>query len=80
MKIKIKVKPNSKRPGVEALSDGSFEVRVNAPAREGKANDAVVELVARHFRVPPSDVRLVRGLKGREKELEIDLTRQKFRQ
>jgi uncharacterized protein (TIGR00251 family) len=46
-------------------------VTVTAPAREGRANAAVVKAVADFLNVAPSQVRIVRGLTSRHKVLEI---------
>lgn len=71
MKISITVKPNSKREEVVPEGEGGFLVRVSAPPAEGKANERVVELLARHFGVPKSRVTIVRGASGRRKVVEI---------
>ena len=46
-------------------------MRVKAMPHEGKANEAVIELVARHFKVPKSVVTIVTGLTSRNKIIEI---------
>ncbi|MBI4404871.1 MAG: DUF167 domain-containing protein [Deltaproteobacteria bacterium] len=71
MKIQVLVKPNSKRMGLEETADGQWIARVNAPATEGKANTALVELLKEHFKVPKSAVRIVHGEHGRKKLVEI---------
>ncbi len=71
MRIQIKVMPRAKRPGVEQLSDGSWRVAVSAPAKDGKANAAVIEALAKRFDVPKGAVKIVRGLASRHKEVEI---------
>ncbi len=68
--IKVKVIPNAKKNRV-VESEGMFKVYVNAPAVEGKANKALIELLAEHFNVRKSAVRIVRGEKAREKVVEI---------
>lgn len=70
MKILVKVMPNSR---VEAVSlDGDrYLVKVKEPPREGKANRAVIKLLAKHFNVPQSFVRVVSGSGGRNKVIEI---------
>lgn len=75
MRIQIKVMPRAKRPGVEQLPDGSWRVAVSAPAEDGKANAAVIEALAKKFDVPKGSVRIVRGLTGRQKEVEINSSR-----
>jgi uncharacterized protein (TIGR00251 family) len=72
MRITIAVKPNAKKEGVEAAPDGTLTVRVSAPPVEGKANERVGELLAKHFGVPKSRVTIVRGASGRRKIVEID--------
>ncbi|MBL7684728.1 MAG: DUF167 domain-containing protein [Deltaproteobacteria bacterium] len=71
MKIQIIVKPNSKRPKVEKLQDGSYQVCVNAPPVEGRANEAVVEILSEFFQVPKSSVSILKGLRGKNKRVEI---------
>ena len=71
MRVRVDVKPGSRTEGVTPLPDGSLAVKVRAPAREGKANRAVIELVAAHFNVPRTAVRLVSGGRGRRKLLEL---------
>jgi uncharacterized protein (TIGR00251 family) len=70
MKIQVKVKPNSK---TEELSreDDSFIAKVKEPPREGKANQAVIKLVAEHFGVPRSQVRILSGFGSRNKVIEV---------
>ena len=70
MKIQVKVKPNSKTEEV-SHEEGSFVVKVKEPPREGKANQAVIKLLAAHFSVPRSQVRILSGFKSRNKVIEV---------
>ena len=70
MKIQVKVKPNSRTEEVSQEAD-SYIVRVKDPPREGKANLAVIKLLAEHFGVPKSQVRIISGLRSRNKVIEI---------
>jgi uncharacterized protein (TIGR00251 family) len=70
MKIQVKVKPNSKTQEV-SHEGNSFAVKVKEPAREGRANQAVIELLAEHFGVLKSQVSIVSGLKSRRKVIEV---------
>jgi uncharacterized protein YggU (UPF0235/DUF167 family) len=49
MKIFVKVKPNSKIEKIEKIKEAEFTLWVNAPAKEGKANQEVIELLSRYF-------------------------------
>ena len=70
MKIQVKVKPNSKTEEISQKGD-SFIVKVKEPPKEGKANQAVINLLAEHFSVPKSQVRILSGLKNRNKVIEV---------
>ena len=73
MLVKVKAKPKSKKEGVKKLSEEYFEVRVNAPPEKGRANERIRELLAEHFGVPKSRVKLVRGETSRDKVFEVEL-------
>ena len=67
MKIWVTVKPQAKREKVKKLADGEYAVSVRAPAREGRANEAVIEVLAGYFSVSKSSVKIIRGQTGRRK-------------
>ncbi len=71
MTLRITVKPNARDDAVELKPDGSYLVRVTAPAAEGKANDAVVGLLAGYFGVAKSQVEIRSGAGARHKRVEI---------
>lgn len=72
MKISAKIKPNScHREEVVANDDGSLTIYTKAPAIEGRANLAAIKLVAKHYGVAASRVKLVRGATSRNKVFEI---------
>ncbi|MBN1690630.1 MAG: DUF167 domain-containing protein [Dehalococcoidia bacterium] len=70
MKIRIRVNPRSSREEIVKTDEG-YLVRVKAQPKEGKANEAVIKLVAEHFRIARSQVRITSGLSGRNKIVEI---------
>ena len=74
MKIKVRVSPRSSRDEVVKAGD-DYVVRVKAQPREGKANEAVIKLLAEHFGVTRSSVRITSGLSGRNKIVEIGTAR-----
>ena len=68
----ITVKPRANREMIESRIDSEYHVSVNAPAEKGKANEAVVALLAGYFSVPRSRIKIVRGNSSRRKLIEID--------
>lgn len=73
MKISTRLKPNSRhREEVVVNDDSSLTVYTKAPAIEGRANAAAVKLLAKHFGVASSKVKLVRGAASKYKVFEVD--------
>jgi len=70
MKVNVKVKPNSKIEEV-IPEDSGFLVRVKEPPTEGKANRAVIRLLAKYLGIPQTQLRISRGLTSRTKVIEI---------
>ena len=73
MKISILLKPNSRhREEVVVGDDGVLTIYTKAPAIDGRANLAAAKLLAKHFSVAPSKVKLLRGAASKYKVFEID--------
>ncbi len=57
--ISVRVKPGSRKgPLAEVAPDGGLTIYVQERAVDGKANEAVIRLLAEHFGVPRSRVEL----------------------
>jgi hypothetical protein len=69
--VRITVKPNSKKEGVEPIAGGELRVSVHAPPREGEANEAVVRLLADYFSVPKTSITIRHGRTGRRKLVHV---------
>ena len=70
MKVKVRVIPRAKQNKVVAEA-GRLKAYLTALPVEGKANAALVELLAEHFGVKKRCITILRGEKGRDKEVEI---------
>jgi uncharacterized protein (TIGR00251 family) len=71
LKIWVIVKPQAKKRELKKITDEEYAVSVHAPARQGRANEAVIELLAERFSVPKSSVHIIRGEKGKRKLVQI---------
>lgn len=71
MRITIKVKTNAGRNEVIKVDDGNFEVKTTITPEDGKANEAIIELLAKYFRVAKSKVEIVKGKTSHVKVVEI---------
>ena len=71
MEFNIRVQPKAGRSSVEVNGD-KITARVTAAPEGGKANDAVVSLLAKRLKVAKGRVHIVRGHKARNKRLHIE--------
>ena len=65
--LRLRVSPGTTHPGIVGRHGDGWKVRVTAPPEGGKANDAVVALLADTLGVPRGDVELASGLASRDK-------------
>ena len=74
MKINVQAKPNSKQENVEKILIGDeeiYRVSVKEPPVQGRANAAIIKLLADYFKAPLGKVRIVSGHASRQKIIEI---------
>lgn len=69
--FEVRVVPRAARTEVAGTREGALLVRVTAPPVEGAANDAVVAALAGALGVPPRDVTVEAGLRGRRKLVSV---------
>lgn len=73
MKLSLRVQPGAKRSALLArLASGEWKVAVAAPPVEGKANDAVLDLMCELLGLKRRQVSVARGAASRSKVLEIE--------
>lgn len=70
-RFQVRVVPRASNTELVELPGGLLKARLTAPPVEGAANDALVELLAEHFGVRRSQVRIVTGHSARLKVVEI---------
>jgi len=70
-KLKIRVIPNAKKTEFSGSRGDEIVLRLNAPAIEGRANEAAVEFLSRFFGVSRSAVVIIGGERSRHKIVEI---------
>jgi len=67
----VTIHPGARRDGVTELSPGMLKVETTQPARDNRANLALVELVADYLHVKKSQVLIKSGEKSRRKQILI---------
>ena len=71
MKISVKVKAGARMEKIEKNPLGGYVVWVRERAKEGKANEAVIKVLAENFGVAKSLVRIISGHTSKNKTFEI---------
>jgi uncharacterized protein len=71
--IQIKVKPNSRASLLEQKEDGTWLAQIKSPPVDGRANEELIALVAKHFKCHKSDVSIKTGGFSRIKLVQIQL-------
>ena len=69
--LTVRVSPNASKSEVVSRARDGWKVRLAAPPVDGKANEALIHLIADEFDCAPSEVRVVRGQTGKVKVVEI---------
>lgn len=71
MLFNIHVIPRASKNEIIPLGNDSFKVRLTAAPADGKANEALIKLLSDYFDVAKSNIRIVKGERGRNKVVEI---------
>lgn len=71
IEIALKVRPGAQRSGIAGTHDNRIKVAVNAPPEDGKANRAVVKLIANRLGIATANVEVVRGITSRSKTVRV---------
>jgi uncharacterized protein (TIGR00251 family) len=66
-RLELRVEPGARQPGVVGRHGSAWKVRVSAPPEDGRANQALVGLLADALRVPRRAVSIVAGHGSRDK-------------
>jgi uncharacterized protein (TIGR00251 family) len=70
--ITVTVRPNAATSGLVQISPAEYKASVKALPEKGKANKAVIELLADHFGVARSAVTILHGQSKKKKLIRID--------
>ena len=69
--LHVKALPSSKCDEVRGVDGGALKVAVTAPPEKGKANKALLAVLAEFFGVPRRDVAIISGETSRDKRVEV---------
>jgi uncharacterized protein len=67
----VRVQPRASKDEITGEIAGAIKIRLQAPAVEGRANEALIEFLAELLKTPKGAVRILSSERGRIKRLEI---------
>ena len=70
--IQVRLQPRAKRNEVVGERGGAVVIRVTAPPVDGRANEAVCELIAERAGLPKNNVTVVHGASSRDKLVRVE--------
>ncbi|MFH1172993.1 MAG: DUF167 domain-containing protein [bacterium] len=71
-RIKVKIITRAKRNQIVGWENEVLKIKLNAAPIDNKANEVLVDYLAKKWNLAKSEVRIIRGLKSKDKVLEID--------
>jgi uncharacterized protein (TIGR00251 family) len=69
--ISVRVTPNAKKSEILSRGPGEWKIKLASPPIDGRANEALIELLAEEFDCAPSLVQVVKGHTSRTKQIKI---------
>src|ERR1700719_3255108 len=69
--LAVRVQPRASKTEISGVMAGALKVRLQAPALEDRANEALCEFLAHLLKTPNSAVRILSGHRSRSKRVEI---------
>lgn len=69
--LSVRVQPRASKDELAGEMNGALRIRLQAPALENHANDALIEFLAELLKTPRSAVRILSGDRSRIKRIEI---------
>jgi hypothetical protein len=69
--FQVRVQPRASKDEIAGVINGALKIRLQAPAVENRANEALVEFLAHLLKTPKSAVRILAGDRSRRKRIEI---------
>jgi uncharacterized protein (TIGR00251 family) len=67
----VRVQPRASKDEIAGEMAGALKIRLQAPALDGRANEALIEFLAELLKTPKAAVRILNGERSRVKRVEI---------
>lgn len=71
MYLKVKVTPKAKQDLIKETGPSRYEIKTKAPAEKNLANEAVLDLLSAHLKIPRAKFRIISGHHERSKLISV---------
>jgi uncharacterized protein len=71
VRVAVRLSPRARAERIDGIAGGRLKVAVTAPPAENQANEALLRLLAKKWRLPRRDLSIVQGGKSRNKLVHI---------
>ncbi len=69
MKIKVKVRPNSREQKIEQITNNEYKISLKSTPENNKANLELIKLLKKHFKKIP---KIIKGKTSKNKTIKIE--------
>lgn len=70
--VNIKVEPRSSKSGIAGYYGDGLKVKLNSPPVEGKANNELIDILSREFKISKKNIEIIRGEKSKNKVVRLN--------
>jgi uncharacterized protein (TIGR00251 family) len=70
--LAVKVIPRARQSAIFIDQGGSLRIHLKSVPENGKANQELIQVIAKTLRIPLSDVTIVAGFSSRDKKVRIE--------
>ena len=70
-KFVVTVKPGTSQEKIIEKTPGELTVYLRAKAHDGEANEALIKILSKHFKVAKTTIKIFRGQKSHQKLIEL---------
>jgi uncharacterized protein (TIGR00251 family) len=70
--LKVHIKTNAKKNEIIGSYGDGIKIAIKAPPIDNKANVVLVQFLSGEYKVKPSQIKIIKGLKNKNKVVRID--------
>ena len=71
LNILVQIQPKSSRNEIVGIHDGRLKIKIKAPPVDGKANESLIEFLAKTFKISKSNIEILKGHTSKLKTIKL---------